>query len=240
MCLGAVVAGAPSTFFGLVALELVALAIYFFIAADAFLSAQRRSVNYTEVKGSLLVYGVFAVTLYVVAVCAAIIGRSYCYQAYKIPSGAMEPALLVGDHILVDKRFHTARRGDVIVFRFPPDPTKVFVKRVIGLPGDTIQVKDGRVWLDGSRMSDSHAHYEVPDAERSLISPRDNFGPVIVPAGDVFVLGDNRDRSYDSRFWGFVGNKAIKGRVLYVYWSWDSGAPGLLPIRWSRIGTVVD
>jgi len=201
-----------------------------------------------------------------IALVLAIVIRTFLIQAYKIPSGSMEPTLLVGDHILVNKiiyglrmpdsifgfqlipglpyghylfRLEPIHRNDVIVFVFPPDPTKDFIKRVIGLPGDTIAVKNGHVWLNGSPMDDPHAHYEVPDTERSPISPRDNFGPVTVPPEHIFVMGDNRDRSYDSRFWGFVDEDAVEGRATVIYWSWDSDEGGLLPVRWSRFGMVI-
>ncbi len=200
-----------------------------------------------------------------IALILALIIRTFFIQAYKIPSGSMEPTLLIGDHILVNKLIYGLRvpdslfgitfpgvpwgqylfpiesvhRGDVVVFVFPPDPTKDFIKRVIGLAGDTVQVKDGKVWLNGSPMDDPHAHFEVSEQERSPISPRDNFGPVTVPAGKLLMTGDNRDRSYDGRFWGFVDNNQVEGRAILIYWSWDSEGSGLLPIRWSRFGKLV-
>jgi signal peptidase I len=241
-CFGAVVAGFPSTFLGIIALVSFSLAVYLGIAADAYLNARERSSNRIQVKrSSVVLYGAFAAALYLLGVFGMTVGQSYFYQAYKIPSGAMEPTLLVGDDIMVDKGNRTAHRGDVIVFEFPPDPAKDFVKRVTGVAGDTVAVKDGRLWVNGRPTGDPHARFELPDKERSPISPRDNFGPITVPPGHVFVLGDNRDRSYDSRYWGFVGNTAIKGRVLYIYWSWTSGAPqSLFPVRWSRIGRPVE
>jgi signal peptidase I len=200
-----------------------------------------------------------------IALILALIIRTFFIQAYKIPSGSMEPTLLIGDHILVNKLIYGLRvpdslfgitfpgvpwgqylfpiesvhRGDVVVFVFPPDPTKDFIKRVIGLAGDTVQVKDGKVWLNGSLMDDPHAHFEVSDQERSPISPRDNFGPVTVPAGKLLMMGDNRDRSYDGRFWGFVDNNLVEGRAILIYWSWDSDGSSFLPIRWSRFGKIV-
>lgn len=201
-----------------------------------------------------------------IALVLALIIRTFFIQAYKIPSGSMEPTLLIGDHILVNKLIYglrvpdslfgitfpgvpwgqylfsieTVHRGDVVVFVFPPDPTKDFIKRVIGLPGDTVQVKDAKVWLNGSPMPDPHAHFEVSEQERSPISPRDNFGPVTVPAGKLLMMGDNRDRSYDGRYWGFVDTNLVEGRAILIYWSWDSDGAGLLPIRWSRFGKLVN
>jgi signal peptidase I len=200
-----------------------------------------------------------------IALILALIIRTFFIQAYKIPSGSMEPTLLIGDHILVNKLIYGLRvpdslfgitfpgipwgqylfpiesvhRGDVVVFVFPPDPTKDFIKRVIGLSGDTVQVKDGKVWLNGNPMDDPHAHFEVSEQERSPVSPRDNFGPVTVPAGKLLMMGDNRDRSYDGRFWGFVDTNLVEGRAILIYWSWDSDGSSILPIRWSRFGKLV-
>jgi signal peptidase I len=200
-----------------------------------------------------------------IALVLALIIRTFFIQAYKIPSGSMEPTLLIGDHILVNKLIYGLRlpdslfgitipgipwgqylfplesvhRGDVVVFVFPPDPTKDFIKRVIGLGGDTVQVKDGKVFLNGSPMPDPHAHFEVAEQDRSPISPRDNFGPVTVPAGKLLMMGDNRDRSYDGRFWGFVDANQVEGRAILIYWSWDSDGSGILPIRWDRFGKMV-
>jgi signal peptidase I len=200
-----------------------------------------------------------------IALILALIIRTFFIQAYKIPSGSMEPTLLIGDHILVNKLIYGLRlpdslfgvsipgipwghyifslesihRGDVVVFVFPPDPTKDFIKRVIGIGGDTVAVRDGKVFLNGSEMPDPHAHFEVSPQDRSPVSPRDNFGPITVPAGKLLMMGDNRDRSYDGRFWGFVDTNQVEGRAILIYWSWDSDGSGILPIRWSRFGKIV-
>ena len=202
-----------------------------------------------------------------IAFLLAIVLRTFLIQAYKIPSGSMEPTLLIGDHIMVNKvryglrlpdsffgftplageipyghyvmRFASVHRGDVVVFVFPQDPTKDFIKRVIGVGGDTIQVKNGKVFLDGQPMPDPHAHFEVPPGERSLYSVRDNFGPTTVPAGEYFMMGDNRDRSFDSRFWGFVKQDQVEGRAMFIYWSWGADSQSFLGIRWSRFGKAV-
>jgi len=202
---------------------------------------------------------------FAVALVLAIFIRTFFVQAYKIPSGSMEPTLLVGDHILVNKllyglrvpdsafglkfpgipwgqylfRIESVHRGDVVVFVFPPDPTKDFIKRVIGVAGDTIAVKNGAVFLNGTQMFDPHAHLEVSAQDRSPVSQRDNFGPVTVPPGKLFMMGDNRDRSYDSRFWGFVDTDEVEGRAILIYWSWDSDGSSFLPIRWNRFGKIV-
>ena len=208
----------------------------------------------------------------VIALGLALVIRTFFIQAYMIPSGSMEPTLLIGDHILVSKmayglrtpdsifglavhglpmgrylmRFGDIHRGDVIVFVHPVERDKDLIKRVIGLPGDKVQIIDGRVWLNGKPMTDPHAHLEVPDGDRAQGIPRDNYGftdgsgaivgPIVVPPGRLFVMGDNRDHSDDSRYWGFANQDDVEGRALAVYWSWDSDDSGLLPIRWSRFG----
>jgi signal peptidase I len=201
----------------------------------------------------------------VIALVLAVFIRTFFIQAYKIPSGSMEPTLLIGDHILVNKivyglrvpdsifglqipglpygryLFHVepVHRGDVVVFVFPPDRTKDFIKRVIAIPGDTIQVKNGEVFINGATAPDPHAHLEVSPQERSAVSPRDNFGPMTIPMGKLFMMGDNRDRSYDSRFWGFVDMNDVEGRAVVIYWSWDSDGNSIIPIRWNRFGELV-
>jgi signal peptidase I len=211
-----------------------------------------------------------------IALVLAVFIRTFFIQAYKIPSGSMEPTLLVGDHILVNKIIYGLRmpdsifgleipgppygryffnlapvhRGDVVVFVFPPDRTKDFIKRVIGVAGDTIQVKDGVVWLNGQKMDDPHAHLEAATQDRSPVSPRDNFGPVAVPLGKLFMMGDNRDRSYDSRFWGFVDQNDVEGRATLIYLPWNEekadGASWVSQlvlwfeyVRWNRVGMLV-
>ena len=204
---------------------------------------------------------------FIIALALAIILRTFFVQAYKIPSGSMEPTLLVGDHIIVNKllyglrlpdsffgltpfeseipwghylfKFEPVHRGDVVVFVFPPDPTKDFIKRVIGVPGDTIEVKNGKLYRDGAPADDPHAHFELTPEDRQQSSPRDYFGPLKVPEGQYLMMGDNRDRSYDGRFWGLVNRDEVEGRAMFIYWSWDSDGNGLLPIRWSRFGSVV-
>ncbi len=162
----------------------------------------------------------------------------------------MEPTLEIGDHILVNKFMYGIRipltsfrflpwqdpqRGDVIVFIYPLDPSKDFIKRVVAVGGDTVQLVNKKVFLNGKEVPDPHAVYK----EESFIpadQKRDNFGPVTVPAGNLFVLGDNRDRSLDSRFWGFVPVNDVRGKAFVIYWSWDSQRTTL---RWMRLGHLI-
>lgn len=190
------------------------------------------------------------------AVVLALVIRTWAVQAFKIPSGSMKPTLLIGDHLLVSKSsygiklpfsdrvlipFSPPQRGDIVVFRFPEDRDKDFIKRVIALPGETLEVRNKQVLVNGQPLPDPWAHY----ADRIIlppgVQPRDNFGPVTVPADSYFVMGDNRDQSYDSRFWfqgkgGFVPAKDILGRAVVIYWSWEDETFG---VRWSRIGHFI-
>ena len=168
-----------------------------------------------------------------IAVLLALFIRTFVVQAFKIPSGSMEPTLLVGDHILVNKFVYGVKipfvrstlvpigepdRGDVIVFIYPVDKSKDFIKRVIGLPGDTIRIEGRRIVINGKPYEDTHGFYTT--SSRGGTPERPNFGPVTVPKDSYFVLGDNRDQSYDSRFWGFVPEESIKGKAFIIYWSW--------------------
>jgi len=182
------------------------------------------------------------------ALILALLIRSFVVQAFKIPSGSMLPTLQVGDHILVNKFIYgirlpiagtllvpisTPQRGDVVVFVYPVDPSKDFIKRVVGVGGDVIQIRDKHVSVNDQTWDDPHAYFADGEAAGHGNSPRDTYGPVTVPPGHIFVMGDNRDSSYDSRFWGFVDMNEVKGRAFLIYWSWDGDDHW---IRWNRIG----
>ena len=185
-----------------------------------------------------------------VALLLAFLIRSFVVQAFKIPSGSMLPTLQIGDHILVNKFLYGLRlpypfentlvewkqpkRGDVIVFVYPKDPSKDFIKRVVGEPGDTVEIRHKQVFINDERVDDPHASFA--DEDREIPGPRDNFGPVTVPAHQLFVMGDNRDRSHDGRFWGFVDIDEVKGKAFLIYWSWDGQDRW---VRWERIGSLI-
>ena len=187
-----------------------------------------------------------------IAILLALVIRTFIVQAFKIPSGSMEDTLAIGDHILVNKfiygskipftgsrvlRLRDPRQGDVIVFEYPEDPTKDFIKRVVGTPGDTVEVKDKRVYVNGKLYANPHEVHKESDTIPKELQPRDNKEPVKVPAGSYFVMGDNRDRSYDSRFWGFVPMEKIKGLAFIKYWSWDKDK---FRVRFGSIGKLID
>lgn len=194
-------------------------------------------------RGKLVEYG----EALVVAVLLAIAIRGVAVQAFKIPSGSMLPTLLVGDHLLVSKflygvrvpytdwrllRLRAPKRGDIVVFAYPVDDSKDFIKRVIGEPGDTVELRDKAVYVNGALIDDPWGVHDDRTVFPEGLERRDNFGPVRVPEGQFFVMGDNRDRSYDSRFWGFVEDARIRGKAFILYWSWDSER------MWPRLGRI--
>lgn len=160
-------------------------------------------------------------------------------QAYKIPSGAMVPSLLPGDHLLVDKftyRKNKPQRGDVVIFPFPADPSKPFVKRLIGLEGDIIEVRNKQLYINNEAYAEDYIVHNERDTIPASIQPRDFFGPITIPPNSYFVMGDNRDRSFDSRFWGLVDKSTVEGKVKSIYWSWDKQNSR---VRWNRIGKTI-
>lgn len=169
--------------------------------------------------------------------------RIFVFQAFKIPTGSMEDNLLVGDHVIVNKFIYgtagdgplstlvpirEVRRGDVVVFRYPRDPKTDFVKRVIALPGETVEIRDKKVLIDGKPLDEPYAMFDDPiiyPMQFAGLDSRDQLGPRAVPPGQYFVMGDNRDHSHDSRVWGFVPRALIKGRAFMVYWSFEGDPP---------------
>jgi signal peptidase I len=188
----------------------------------------------------------------VIAILIAVFIRTFIVQAFKIPSGSMKPTLEIGDHILVNKLSYGVKipylrttliptgdpkRGDIAVFIYPVDNSKDFIKRVIAVGGDVVEIRNKKVFVNDTPLADTYAvHNEEVIFPRS-IQPRDNFGPVKVPERTIFVMGDNRDQSYDSRFWGFVRLEDVIGKAFIIYWSWDSDS---FSPRWGRIGKMLD
>jgi signal peptidase I len=202
--------------------------------------------------------------------------RTFLVEAFKIPSGSMEGTLQVGDFLLVNKlvygaevpfthkrlpRLREPQRGDVIVFEYPEDPTKNFVKRLIGVPGDTVEMRDAVLVRNGTRIAEKYVEHTEPDMDPApedfrwqkdyvlrtgataigYHPSRNNWGPLVVPKGNYFVLGDNRDNSLDSRYWGFVPDSLVKGRPFVIYYSYspdssDGSFAWLTKIRWTRLG----
>jgi len=191
-----------------------------------------------------------------VAIILALFIRTFIVQAFKIPSGSMKETLQIGDHILVNKFIYgvklpftqatlvaikNPKREDIVVFKFPEDPDKDFIKRVIGVEGDEIEIRDKQLYINKQPFKGDYAVYSDPRIIPKGMQPRDNFGPVTVPENSLFVMGDNRDHSYDSRFWGFVGLDAVKGKAFIIYWSWNKENEGsfLDYVRWGRFGMLL-
>ena len=193
------------------------------------------------------------------ALILALVIRTFIVQAFKIPSGSMLPTLQIGDHILVSKFIYgikipftgatlipiqKPKANDIIVFQFPKDPKLDYIKRVIGVAGDIVEIRNKRVMVNGKQFLDTHAVFKDTLVHPPSLDPRDNFGPITVPDNKLFVMGDNRDNSFDGRFWGFVDISAVRGKAWLIYWSWDVQYPlasldRFRSIRWNRLGDLV-
>ena len=195
-----------------------------------------------------------------IALLLALFIRTFAVQAFKIPSGSMETTLLIGDHIIVSKFAYGTHipneipflniklfddiilfpsqpeRGDIIVFKFPKDETRDFIKRVIGVPGDLLEVRRQKIFINGKSYEDLHARHTKSTSDSPLV-PRDDFGPVLVPDGHVFMMGDNRENSQDSRYWGFLDINKVRGKALMIYWSWNQLESW---VRFDRFGKILE
>ncbi|HUJ67923.1 MAG TPA: signal peptidase I [Syntrophorhabdales bacterium] len=196
----------------------------------------------------------FAETIAIAALLAIFV-RSFVVEAFTIPSGSMEPTLLVGDYLLANRlsyvvkvpftdvvliRLGEPKRGDIVIFRYPLDPSKDYVKRIVAKGGDTVEIRDKVVYVNGQKVEEGYAHFtdhtDIPGSQL----PRDNFGPVKVPKDCYFAMGDNRDNSSDSRFWGFLKEGDLVGKAEIIYFSLDSDAESFLAsVRWQRLGHMV-
>jgi len=198
----------------------------------------------------------------IIAVLLALFIRAFVVQAFKIPSGSMKPTLLIGDHILVNKfiygvkipftdhyvvQIKKPKRGDTVVFKWPRNEKKDFIKRVIGVGGDTIEIRDDALYVNNEKIETKYVGtYTDRDLERArqwleflgetkhyildVNKKNEDFGPRVVPKNALFVMGDNRDQSLDSRYWGFVSLNKVKGKAFIIYWSWP---------HWKRLGHLV-
>jgi signal peptidase I len=195
----------------------------------------------------------------VIAVVLALFVRTWVFQAFKIPTGSMEPNLLVGDHLIVNKMMfsptasaleravlpmRTITRGDIIVFKYPEEPERDFIKRVIGLPGDRLELRRKVLYINGEPLTEPYAHLSEPASDSPGVTGdlREFYGPVTVPQGQYFMMGDNRDNSQDSRYWGFLPEHYVKGRALFIYFSFAEGESMthvLSGTRWERLLHIV-
>lgn len=196
----------------------------------------------------------------IIALILALFIRTFVVQAFKIPSGSMKNTLLIGDHILVNKfsygikipnkiplsgikLFRDIRffekipaRGDTIVFEYPKDENRDFIKRVVGLPGETLEIKAQTVYINDKPIEESYPIHTDPYREDRPLYPRDNYGPVVIPERHLFMMGDNRENSQDSRYWSFLDLDRVKGKAFIIYWSWNGEE---FSIRWNRIAKLI-
>jgi signal peptidase I len=191
----------------------------------------------------------------IIAVLIALFVRTFIVQAFKIPSSSMEPTLLVGDYLLVNKfiygtrlpfvdkkiiEFKKPRRGDIIVFIYPKDRSKDFIKRVIGEEGEKVEIIQNKIYINDQRIDDPWGYYSEKNPLARYLPSMERYGPVVVPKDSLFVLGDNRDNSQDSRFWGFVTLNEVRGKAFIIYFSLDWPAKSLIDkVRWARIGKLI-
>jgi len=221
----------------MILVTLVAVAAYRIgVVIEAALQARRLSPNYVPRKFNRW-YVYFLAFVCASAFNAALAGfvKGCVLRAFKFPSGSMEPTLVAGDHVLADMTSSGRKpaRGDLVVFVYPKDPSKDFLKRVVAVAGDKVEVREKVLFVNDAPQQEPYViHTDKATIDPKEI-PRDNFGPLVVPTSSYFVMGDNRDKSYDSRFWGPVAANKIHGRVVGIYWSWDARSQA---VRWSRIG----
>jgi len=196
-----------------------------------------------------------------VAVALTVVIRTFVIQAFRIPTGSMEDTLLVGDFLFVNKFLYGAavpftdlrlpalrdpRRGDILVFKYPKDPKRDFIKRVVAIPGDTVELRNKVLHVNGVTQEEPHTKHssdqvQPPEYRNSAIFPpglgnRDNYGPYVIPTDHYFMMGDNRDNSDDSRFWGPLNRDFIKGKAIFIYWSWNKER---IRPRLSRLGKLI-
>jgi signal peptidase I len=194
----------------------------------------------------------------IIAIIIAMFIRTFIIQAFKIPSGSMLETLQIGDQILVNKFIYGIKipftdgktlvsikdpqKGDIVVFKYPEDPSKDFIKRVVATQGDTLEIRDKKLYVNNELVEgEEYAQYKTEKIYSGMVSPRDNLRKIKVPENNLFVMGDNRDNSHDSRFWGFVDLKAVRGKAMIIYWSWDNdkALPMWKSVRFNRIGDIL-
>ncbi len=223
---------------GLVLTLLLFVGFYIFCILDAIRIPSRNKSTYTLKKyNRWYVYLIcWILSAFLIQPLLSFAIKGHFIQAYKIPSGAMIPTLQIGDQILTKKKFllgDSINRGDIVTFPYPEDPSKIFIKRVIGIGGEKLEIKGKHVFINGMSLTEPYIQNTDTRIFQAEQMPRDNFGPIDIPGDSLFVMGDNRDESNDSRFWGFIKKSSITGKAISVYWSWDK--PNT-EVRWYRIG----
>jgi len=194
----------------------------------------------------------------VFALILALIIKAFVIQAYKVDSGSMNPTLIEGDRMLINKFIYGTRvpfsdtklfpirapkRGDIVVFEYPNDRRVHYIKRLIGLPGDKLKIEDKILYINGEKFEVENAQFKDTMILPSVAGPRDNFDSITIPPNSFFMMGDNRDNSSDSRYWGYVDKSELVGNAVIIYWSWDISTGGIFQriknVRWGRLGSLL-
>jgi signal peptidase I len=212
--------GSFHSFKGMIISLVIFVVLRLTISFEALYSAIKLKYIFPKSYNKWYIYlGFFLLVSFIVSPLSKAIIKNSIVRAYKIPSDAMKPTLLVGDYINVDMNYMKPQREDIIVFVYPVDEKKDFIKRVIGLPRETIEIRDANIYINGTLYNDKFGYYLDQWGNRINPSVKERYGPKVIPENHLFVMGDNRNHSYDSRFWGFVPLELVKGKALYIYWA---------------------
>lgn len=216
-------------FYGMIAVVLIAICWRLFVIGDAIVVAIRTKEIILNPYNKWYIYLLVAIVTIGISVATDSYIKSEVVgvKAYKMPAGSMAPTLLIGDHFAVNlKSYKTNRpkKGDIIVFKYPKDPTREFIKRVVAVEGDIIESKNKAIFINGHLINESYIQHK--DNAIKNMDTRDNFGPYLIPQNKLFTMGDNRDQSFDSRYWGYLDVKDVKGKALFIYWSKNKGRIG--------------
>ncbi len=217
-------------FYGMIFCLAILLLFFLFILLDAFIGAVKlKEITLKPYNKWYLYLIIFLISTFVIQPFVSSSIKNNIARAYKIPSSAMEPALLVGDHLIANMKIYKnemPKRGDIVIFEYPKDPSKDFIKRVIGLEGEKVEIVRNKIYINDKLLDDPWGYYKESDLTK-YFKELEQFGPVVVSKDSLFVLGDNRDNSQDSRFWGYVNIRKLKGKALYIYWAENKSRIGI-------------
>jgi signal peptidase I len=217
-------------FYGMIFCLAILLLLFLFILSDAFIGAVKlKEIALKPYNKWHLYLIIFLISTFVIQPFVSSSIKNNIARAYKIPSSAMEPTLLVGDHLIANMKIYKKeipKRGDIVIFEYPKDPSKDFIKRVIGLEGEKVEIVQNKIYINDKLLNDPWGYYQESGVTK-YFQGLENFGPVAVPKESLFVLGDNRNNSQDSRFWGYVNIKKLKGKALYIYWAKNKSRIGI-------------
>lgn len=231
-------------------LTVISFIIHLFIIIEAIRDARRMGpeMHHSSYQKWYIFLPVLVISL-TVEYSISMAVRQNIAKPYRIPAASMEPTLLPGDYLISNQLYfsrHNPTRGDVIIHQYPPNPRITYVKRIIGVPGDTLSILNKIVYINGQPLDEPYIQHIFPNIQPASQSPRDNFGPVVIPQNEYFVLGDNRDNSDDSRYWGTVSRHLIHGKPAFIYWSWSNHLPAwkfvqrIFTVRPKRIGKLIE